>query len=288
MRNIAIYMAYVLSVLVIVSSCVSPTEHKQLRADYDSLVLMNLLYQDQVYETDSLVASIVANYLDISNIEGMINVNSLNPQQPASEQQRIRGHVKMLSDRLEESNNAIETLIQRLENNKLYSERMQGLIAQLKARLLAQKERSKQVTENRFIRLINLESFQERLKNLHIQSLRLGSRNESERLRLCAVEDSLNVVYYALGTKYDLREMRLLNKQDKVSVDNAELSYLTRSDRRELRQLNLMSKTARLLTIHPRDSYEMNPGEHGALQLVITDPKSFWAYSHILLVEVDF
>ena len=81
--------------------------------------------------------------------------------------------------------------------------------------------------------------------------------------------------------------MNLL-KNDKVSVDNAELSYLTKSDKRKLHEINMMSKKARLWSIHPRHSYTMRPDSKGYVTLVITDPKACWEYAQILIAEVDF
>lgn len=288
MRYTLSYIILCLSIALGCVSCVSRKEHEQLRADYDSLALINILYQDEAYETDSLVASIIATFQEISNIEGMINVNTLNPQRPASEQVRIRHHVKMLSERLEESNSAIDLLIKRLDGNKHYSLRMQGIVTQLKTQLLAQQTRAEQVAEESIGKLRSLSNLEERIKTLRSQSQRITAQNESEYQRLRAVEDSLNTVYYAMGTKYDLREMRLLSKQDRVNVDNAELSYLTKQDRRRLREVNMMSKTARLLTIHPQKSYKFSPDDQGALVLEIIDPQAFWQYSQIMIVEVDF
>lgn len=270
------------------TACVSNQEYKLLRAEYDSIAMLNLVYQDQAYETDSLVASVISGFQELSHIETMINVNALKGELPASEQIRIRRNVKLLSDRLEQSNRSIELLINRIEANGDQSQRMRATVALLRGQLLKQQERVNSIAEETLAKIKNIRTLEAMVARLQSESNRIQSYNRSEAARLKVVEDSLNTVYYAMGTKDDLKEMGLVKKGERVSVDNAELSYLTRSDRRTLREVPLMSKTGRLLTIHPSYSYKFNPDTKGYLTLEILDPLMFWAYSHIMLLEVDF
>lgn len=275
-------------ILLGTTACVSQQEYQYLRAEYDSIAMLNLWYQDQSYETDSLVASVISGFQELSHIETMINVNTLRGHLPASEQVRIRRNVKLLSDRLEQSNQSIEQLIRRIEDNGNQSQRMRGTVALLRQQLTRQQARVSTIAEETLSKIKHIRGLEHLVYRLQNQAnqIREHNRNEEERLKL--FEDSLNLVRYAMGTKDDLREMGLLRKNDRVSVDNAEMSYLTQSDRRTLREVSLMSKTGRLLTIHPSYSYKFNPDTKGYLTLEILDPLMFWAYSHIMLLEVDF
>lgn len=270
------------------TSCVSKQNYQYLRAEYDSIAMVNLMYQDQAYETDSLVASVIAGFQELNNVEMMINVNALRREHPRGVQKRVQRNVMLLSEKLEQSNRSIELLIQRIEGSGRSSMRLQGTILRLKEQLQVQQERVANITEETTAKIKNinaLERFVSKLKN-EAEKIQHNQQAEYERLKL--LEDSLNVVYYAMGTRDDFREMSLLSKEGRVSIDNAELSYLTQKDKREFSEVDMMSKTARLLTIHPRSSYRLTPDKKGYLKLEILDPKGFWEYSQIMLVEVDF
>lgn len=278
----------VIYLLLASASCVRNSDYKYLRAEYDSLMRINLVYQDQAYETDSLVASVIASFQELSNVETMINVNTLRGELPMSEQRRIRRNIRLLSERLEDSNNSIELLIKRIEGNGAASMRMQGTIALLREQLGRQQARIETVANETMRKVKHVNELDASLNKLREEAERMKSFNLGELDRLKHKEDSLNTVHYALGTKEDFREMGLLTKDERITVDNAELSYLTKSDRRELKEVNMQSKTARLLSIHPRKSYKMRPDKKGYLTLEIIDPKTFWEYSQVMLAEVDF
>lgn len=277
-----------LCLMLACSSCVRKSEYKHLRAEYDSLMTLNVAYQDQAYETDSLVASVIANFQELNNVESMINVNALRGELPMGEQERIRHNIRLLSDRLEESNNSIELLIKRIEGNGVASMRMQGTVALLREQLSRQQARVETIANETMRKVKAVGELDASLAKLKEETERMKAFNLGEQDRLKAKEDSLNTVYYALGTKGDFREMGLLTREDRITVDNAELAYLTKSDRRDLKEVVMQSKTARLLSVHPAKSYKMRPDKKGYLTLEILDSKSFWEYSQVMLAEVDF
>lgn len=269
-------------------SCISKGEYAHLRAEYDSVMMLNIAYQDQAYETDSLVASVISNFQELSNVESMINVNTLRGELPVSEQERIKRNINQLSERLIESNRSIELLIKRIESNGVASMRMQSTISLLREQLGKQQVRVETIATETMRKVENIRSLDASLDRLRQETERLKSFNLDYAEKLRIKEDSLNTVYYALGTKGDFNAMRLLTKENRVNVDQAELDYLTKADRRELREVKMLSKTARLLSTHPRKSYQMNPDAKGYLTLQIIDPVKFWEYSQIMLAEVDF
>lgn len=279
-------IAFVLAMLVSVS-CVSNREYTDLRAEYDSIAILNAVLQEEAYVTDSLVATVISSFQELNHAENMINVNTLRGKLPLGEQARIRKNINILSDRLEASNNAIELLIKRIESNNNNSQHMGSTISLLRTQLEQQKERVETIAEETLKKVKEIDNLGASVARLRGEAARLKdfSLGEMERLRI--KEDSLNVVYYAMGTKDDLEAMKLL-KNDRVSVDNAELSYLTKTDKRQIKEVNMMSKKARLWSIHPRASYTLRPDAKGYLTLVITNPQAFWEYSQIMLAEVDF
>lgn len=282
-----IYISFILLGAGLLPGCVPESRYEALKAEYDSVVLMNATYQEESYVTDSLVAAVIASFYELRTVENMINVNTLKGELPVSNQRRIRSNIDLLSGRLQQSNEAIEQLITRLEGSDMATQRMGNTIALLRRELSEQEDRVAHVTEETMQRVRYIGGLNGSLARLKAESARLKALEAEGQARLKAVEDSLNTVYYAMGTRDDLREMKLL-KNNKIMVDHAEIGYLTRADRRALHEIPMLSKSARLRSVHPQQSYRFQPDKQGYLTLEITDPRSFWTYSSVMLAEVDF
>lgn len=286
--SLSIYKTFVVTFLLLgLASCVSNGEYRSLKEDYDSIAVLNASMQEEAYVTDSIVASVIASFQELSSVENMINVNTLRGELPMREQARIKRNIGILSDKLKESNDAIELLIHRVESNSASSQRLVGTISILREQLGKQKARVETIAEETMKKVRDINALENSVARLREESERLKSFSLGETNRLKLKEDSLNTVYYAMGTKDDLEVMKLL-KHDKVSVDNAEISYLTKSDKRRLKEIPMQSKKARLWSVHPRSSYTMRPDSKGYVTLVINDPKAFWEYAQIMIAEVDF
>ena len=115
---------------------------------------------------------------------------------------------------------------------------------------------------------------------------RLNAATAQQAAALASQDKELNTVRYCIGTKGDLKDMKIL-QGGRVATEQANMSYFTKTDRRDLSQLPLYSRKARLLTVHPASSYELLPGSDKQLVLHIKNSEAFWSNSKILVVQVD-
>ena len=77
------------AMLLTLASCGKNSgEYQTLKQQYDSLALINQNYEAELHETDSLVASVLTNFQEISSVEGMINVNPRSGDLQRSERDR--------------------------------------------------------------------------------------------------------------------------------------------------------------------------------------------------------
>ena len=121
-------------------------------------------------------------------------------------------------------------------------------------------------------------------RNSDVDRLNVATAKQAEAL--AAQEKELNTVRYCVGTSSDLKDMNLL-RSGRLVTENANMSYFTKVDLRELSQIPLFSNKARLLTVHPASSYELVPGSDKQLILYIKNPAAFWSNSKILVVQVN-
>jgi len=104
----------------------------------------------------------------------------------------------------------------------------------------------------------------------------------------------INEVFYALGTIKELADNQVLEKSGGVLGIGRSLrirkdfnrEYFTAADMRGLTYIPLHAKKAKIISVHPMDSYRIS-GTKSADTLYIEDPQEFWKASKYLLLVVD-
>ena len=104
----------------------------------------------------------------------------------------------------------------------------------------------------------------------------------------------MNTAYWAFGTKKELAEKNVIEKEGGVLGLGETLTlkkdfnrdYFQKVDIREFKQLTLNAKKAEVLANRPADSYHLT-GTNTVEDLVIDKPNEFWQASKYLVVVVD-
>lgn len=272
--------------LMLASCGENSTAYKQLKAKLDSLTTVSQGFEADLNETDSLVASVLTNFQEIASVEGMINVRSGQGDMRLSERERIKDNVQLISDKLRASNEALEMLTKKLEAGGKENKKLRNTLIALKKELSLQTERVAQLTEELQRKNIAIGALDSIATALSVDVDRLNEQSARQSATMAAQEKSLNTVRYCIGTSEDLKDMQLL-KGGRLETENANLDYFTTVDLRDLSQIPLMSKKAKLLTLHPDSSYVLVPDGDKMLTLVIKDAKAFWSSSKMLIIQVD-
>ncbi|KGN83703.1 MULTISPECIES: hypothetical protein [unclassified Porphyromonas] len=273
-------------VLGLASCGENSSAYKALKAQYDSVAMVNQTYEADLSETDSLVASVLTNFQEIVSVESMINVNPMKGDMRMSEKERIKDNVTLISEKLRASSEALEALTKKLESNGAENKRLRQTLSALKREMELQKSRVLALTEELERKNMTIGALDAMVTGLSGDVDRLSETAARQAAALASQEKELNTVRFCMGTKRDLKDMNLL-RGGRIVTENANDSYFTKADLRELTQIPLMSKRAKILTVHSSDSYELVPDGEKKLTLNIKDPKAFWANSKILVVEVD-
>lgn len=96
-----------------------------------------------------------------------------------------------------------------------------------------------------------------------------------------------NTVYYAIGTKKELKAHNIEPNNKKALTGNFDQSYFTTADRRSLTVIPCRKKKIEVLTPQPKDSYRIEQDAQGLKSVVITNPARFWSTSPYLVIKVD-
>lgn len=274
-------------VAVVLSSCgENSSAYKTLKAQYDSLTLINQSYEHDLNETDSLVASVLTNFQDIASVESMININAKSGDVRRGERERIQDNVMLITDKLKASSEALDALTKKLEAGSVENKRLRHTIVALRRELELQTSRVQSLREELMRKDISIMALDSMVTNLSGDIDRLNETTARQSENLAKQEQELNAVRYCIGTSRDLKDYKILVRGS-VNTDGVDGSYFTSADLRSLTQIPLFSKKAKLLTIHPSKSYELVADGEKQLTLNITNPQAFWSSSRTLIVQVD-
>lgn len=269
------------------SSCgENSSAYKTLRAQFDSLSLVNQGYERDMNETDSLIASVLDNFQSIASEQTKINVGSLRGEVRPSDRERIQDYMTIIQDKIRASQETIDALSKKLDLSAGENKRMRQTLSLLKRELEAQKSRVLSLTEELERKNISIGILDSMVTSLSNDVDQLNTTTAKQAEALSGQEKQLNAVRYCIGTKSDLRDYKILS-HGSVNLEGVDLNYFTKVDMRDLTQIPLFSKKAKLLTIHPSSSYELIPDGDKQLTLNIINPRDFWSSSKTLVIQVD-
>ena len=99
-------------------------------------------------------------------------------------------------------------------------------------------------------------------------------------------DKQLHMAYYVYGTKSELKEQNILDKKGNVLKNNFNKNYFIKIDYRYQKDIQLHSKSVKLLTPHPMAAYRIDEAPDKKKSLHITDPDLFWSTSKYLVIQV--
>lgn len=274
-----------LGLLCLLPSCVSNSSYHDLKTQYDSISSLNEQIETEFYQTDSLVASVLAHFQEISHIENMINVNLSPNETPRSEQQRIRENMQQIYDRLDKSQAAIDELARQLEAGDKDNQRLANTIAVMRLQIDQQRASAELFEQELTKRTSTLQVLDRRIRAIRQEASQIKRDQQLFDELLNSREKHQNRVRYCMGTARDLKEMGIL-KDKAIEITTPDLDYFTTADQRNLGEITIESSKARLLSIHPGDSYRLSPSGKET-KLEILDKEGFWSYTRLLIIQVD-
>lgn len=130
-------------------------------------------------------------------------------------------------------------------------------------------------------------------KNLELSNLSMNYQEVSQESE--AKTTQLNTAYYAFGTRKELENQGVINREGGViglgktvkMSETPNTQYFTQIDITKVSEIQLSSKKAKLVSTHPTGSYRIEGVDDRADKLVITNPTQFWSVSKYLVIVVE-
>lgn len=287
-----IFLAVCMFSVAFLGSCVeSSQKYKNLVAKVDSLNTVNGGQHDEMETLLAGLNDISAGMQSIRQAENMLALESTNNDK----KNQTRNQIAVLKDDVQAISNAIANYkeqIKKLEgSSKRQSAEFKKLIAGLNAEIEERNQKIAEITQQLTAKEKELGIKGQQITELNKNVENLQQESTSQKETISTQDQTLNTVHYLLGSRKSLKESQVITRQGifcppivSAQVQNAKF---VNTDMRELKSLPLNTKKAKILSVHPANSYTIETGADGMQTLTINDPATFWNQTKYLVVMIN-
>lgn len=220
----------------------------------------------------------------INQAEGRVNMMAEHSENNGNIE-NIRENMKFIEETLAANRQRISELENKLKNSSINASKLKEAVASLMEQLNAKNKEIEELRAQLAEKDVQIATLNENVSNLTAENTEVRQQRDESQQLAKSQDAQLNTAWYVYGTSRELKDHSILSKGD-VLKGNYDKSYFTKIDIRELKMIPFYSKSAKLLTTHPANSYQLLKDTKGEYTLRISDPDKFWSISKYLVVQV--
>ena len=203
----------------------------------------------------------------------------------ATKRQKLKEDVQFIATRMKQNKELLAKLQKQLANSSIQGDQLKKTIENLQKQLVEKEKQLQALREEWDSKDIHIAALDETINNLNTKTSNLTKESSKKTEVINAQDKQLNTAWYVFGTKKELKNQHIM-ENGKVMTGNFNKSYFTKVDIREVSEIKLYSKSAKLLTTHPSSSYTLVRDANKQYTLRITNSQIFWSTSKYLVVLV--
>ncbi len=285
-----------LLLVLVVGTIIVTKNHKKTVQNAAILESQKLELATQLNQRDSIINEWVLAFneieSDIKKItarENMLTLQSMNPEISKDKKQEIVREIEMIKELIDQNKKKIASLNAQLRNSGVKIASLQARIDTLGVQIA---QRDMEIAGLRTA-LVDRDF---EIGQLHQQMDTLSTVLASREQTIGQQTEEINKAYVVSGTYKDLKEKGLLikeggvlglGKKESLQENSLNDNLFTRVDITKTLTIPVNSKSAKLVTEHPANSYELIKNDEDMIAYIeIKDPSSFWKISRYAVVEV--
>jgi hypothetical protein len=262
-------------------------EAEALKARNDSLLAQTVQKDEAINE---FIRSVNDVQLMLDTIKMKENLINLSTQQSGelqvSAKDQIKNDITSIYGLLLKNKHQLDVLTRQLKASGMKVTELQVMVARL-TKDIAEKNKEIEVLRDRLAKMdIVVET-----TNLKLDTLTNIVKTQSNQLNdqsqtISGQDAALNTAYYIIGTSKELSKNGVIGKGDRILGDFNK-SLFTKIDIRNVTEIPILSKKAKVLSNHPTTSYKLTGDKKIIQALEITDYKAFWSNVKYLVIMVN-
>lgn len=267
-------------------SCVeSSQKYKSLQVRLDSLSTVHIMQNSEMESMLADLNDISAGMQSLRDAERLLTMETINENKANSKSKQQLNQLKKDVQAITEAIASYKEQISKLEGkNKSQSAEFKRLIAGLNAELDQRTQKLNEITKQLAVKT-------EEVANLTENVEALDKANKSQQMTINEQDMAIHQGHYLIGNRKELKEAEVISRQGifcpPIVSSQAQKADFTDLDIREMKVIPLNSKKAKLLSVHPADSYTLETGEDGNMTLKINDENNFWKQTKYLVVMIE-
>ena len=255
----------------------------QARAERDSLNQVIAQKDDEINDMMTTLIDIEEGFREITEAQNRVTLAKSG--EGTNTKQRIAENFQFIQSMMQQNKDLINKLKQQVRESSIKGDKLKKVIASLQETMEKKDQQITELSEQLELKNIHIGELKYAINSLKEDARSLQDENDAQSKTINAQDKQLNTAWFAYGTKDELKKQRIL-ADGKVLQANFNKEYFTKIDIRVDKEIKLYSKSAKLLTAHPANSYTLQQDANKQYVLRITDPQSFWTTSKYLVVQV--
>lgn len=258
---------------------------ERAQQERDSLMQVIDEKDTELNEIMGSINEIQEGFRQINEAEGRITVANGNPE-AASSREVIRENIQFIQETMQQNRNRIAQLKEKLKVSNINIEKLTKTIENLSTQLEEQNKKVQELQAMIADRDVQIAVQGEQIESLNEDVSNLTTENAQKQETIQKQDQDLHAAWFVFGTKAELKEQKILQSGDVLKSSNFNRDYFTKIDIRVDKEIKLYSKSAKVLTNHPANTYTLTKDAKGEYILRITNPTQFWSASKYLVIQV--
>ncbi len=232
---------------------------------------------------DETFATISRNLAMIRESEETIRMESGDVQLSVDQREAIEAEIQDINALLQANREQISELNATISRFHEEVGRFKNLVAGLEAQIAAKDEEIAELKKNLVAANFTIDI-------LNKMNEELANEIRTNQGTIQTITDDANMAYYVIGTFKELKEKGIAERAGILAGKQVQQDFVREDfvsiDRREMREINLNSMKAEVLSNHPSGSYEFVGESDEDYKLVINDPAEFWSITRYLVIQI--
>jgi len=277
---------FCLLIPMVMTSCNYKTDaYKSLEQEKDSLLLQEQKKTSQLNQMMAVMDLIEENFDQIKEAENYVTFQTKQEQITGDSMSKVVEDLDLIKNTLIDNRKQIASLQKQLSKSKSASRSLKKLIDRLNKKIEDHTLVITQLQEQLALKDIRIKELDELVISLNTSVEGLQTNVSEKEEQLSTQDKQMNKVWYVFGTRKELKEQEIYTRNGLLE-EGFNKNYFLEADQRNLTELSLYSKKAKILTNHPSSSYVLEK-VNDYLVLKITNPTKFWEISRYLVIEVN-